>query len=240
MCRNYHRWQEICEKNILVLGEQVKKKWKNLRDTYAKYVRRNKTGQAANRAKKWIWADQMKAFDPYLTSAKTSSNVSDADSETNTESAEDLENRNIQSEHSENSLTDDAPNAEIQESQSQFTNEFPSPYSTPVPTSDAITLTPEALIRERIGRKRNSDPSSSVSELIKYFESERKIEYDAIDHIFFAYAKTIRTFSGRRQAITKMKIAQVIMEQELLHQEELASTNKSKPESADGCKCIST
>ncbi|KAF5283728.1 hypothetical protein FQA39_LY17225 [Lamprigera yunnana] len=89
--------------------------------------------------------------------------------------------------------------------------------------------------REKKGKK-VSQPS--VGDIIKYYENKRKIEHDAIDCLFLANAKTIKTFSGRRLAITKMKIAQVIMEQELLHQDQLASSSQqnnalSRPESCD-------
>lgn len=63
---------------IIFLGDDMKKKWKNLRDTFAKYIKgtKTKTGQAVNNTKKWMWAEQMKAFRPFLAFAKTSTNIS--------------------------------------------------------------------------------------------------------------------------------------------------------------------
>lgn len=60
----------------LFSGDDVKKRWKNLRDTYAKFLRnsKTKTGQAAS-SKKWLWAKQMEYLRPFLAFAKTSSNV---------------------------------------------------------------------------------------------------------------------------------------------------------------------
>lgn len=40
-------------------------------------------------------------------------------------------------------------------------------------------------------------------------------EMDAIDMLFLRYAKTLKTFSPQQQAITKLKIARIFMEQEL-------------------------
>jgi len=40
-----------------------------------------------------------------------------------------------------------------------------------------------------------------------------------------AHAKTMRMFSAKRQIITKMKIAELIMQQELLNLEETSTYN---------------
>lgn len=45
-------------------------------------------------------------------------------------------------------------------------------------------------------------------------------EMDVVDHLMLAYAKTIKRFSLRRQAETKMQIAQLILRQELEEIEE--------------------
>jgi len=60
-------------------GDELKKKWKNLSDTFMRHIKTNKTqsGQAAKSGKKWQWADQVEAFCPFLSFAKTSSNVSE-------------------------------------------------------------------------------------------------------------------------------------------------------------------
>ena len=50
---------------------------------------------------------------------------------------------------------------------------------------------------------------------------------DAIDLLFSAHARTVKTFSKKRQAIAKLKVSQVIMEQELQNLEEVISTTKS-------------
>lgn len=67
------------------MGTKLKKS-RNLQDTYAKYIRTNKTKtrQEANNTKTWIWADHMEAFKPYLNFAKTSSNVSNIYSQEST------------------------------------------------------------------------------------------------------------------------------------------------------------
>ena len=51
---------------------------------------------------------------------------------------------------------------------------------------------------------------------------------DAIDLLFSAHARTVKTFSKRRQAIAKMKVSQVIMEQELKDLEEQSSAQQNQ------------
>lgn len=51
-------------------------------------------------------------------------------------------------------------------------------------------------------------------------ESSSVGEMDVVDHLMLAYAKTIKRFSLRRQAETKMQIAQLILRQELEEIEE--------------------
>lgn len=185
------------------LGEEVKKKWRNLRDTFAKYIKsnKNKTGQTTTKFKKWIWADQMEVFRPFLNATQTTSNVSDIYSE---------ESTNIEP-------TELVEISEIPET------EQTSPFT---PTSNTISKFGSALespVTPKENRKRKCEPSTSVQDIIKYFERKKKKEFDAIDQLFLAQACTIKTFSARRQIEVKMKIAQVIMEHELLHLEENTS-----------------
>ncbi|XP_074041526.1 uncharacterized protein [Leptinotarsa decemlineata] len=72
-------WDEIAE-SFEVTGEEIKKKWKNIRDSYSKYLRTEKTttGQETkilDRYKTWPWAQQVEFLRPSLAFAKTHSNV---------------------------------------------------------------------------------------------------------------------------------------------------------------------
>lgn len=130
MCTTYYRWQGIYKQNIYVLGTDVKKKWKNLRDSYAKYIRLNKTktGQAATNRKQWLWFEQMTFFRPFLAFANTSSNVDDIDDvpakrpcrpESDVESNNDVDIENIQIEYLDDSFID-TEDTEQQFTQSQI------------------------------------------------------------------------------------------------------------------------
>ncbi|CAG9765577.1 unnamed protein product [Ceutorhynchus assimilis] len=62
-------------------GDELKKKWKNLRDSYSKFLRteKTKTGQETkilDRYKTWPWARQMEFLKVFLQYAKTNSNIS--------------------------------------------------------------------------------------------------------------------------------------------------------------------
>ncbi|KAF2885829.1 hypothetical protein ILUMI_20345 [Ignelater luminosus] len=63
-----------------MICDQLKKKWKNLRDSYGKYLRAGKTttGQETkilDRCKTWPWALQMQFLRPFLKFAKRDSNI---------------------------------------------------------------------------------------------------------------------------------------------------------------------
>ncbi|KAJ8868161.1 hypothetical protein PR048_031970 [Dryococelus australis] len=51
--------------------------------------------------------------------------------------------------------------------------------------------------------------------MIQYLRSKHNNELDETDNLMLGYTKTIQKFTPRRQAVTKMKIAQLIMQQEL-------------------------
>lgn len=61
--------------------------------------------------------------------------------------------------------------------------------------------------------KRSASPVDCASD---YMHKKQKLELTPIETIFLGYAQTIQRFSPKRQVLTKLKIAQIIMEQELL------------------------
>ncbi|KAK7863912.1 hypothetical protein R5R35_014480 [Gryllus longicercus] len=212
-------WDEI-GKEINESGEEAKKKWKNLRDAFAKFIRTPpmRTTHTGRRGKKWMWADKMEAFRPFLPFATTASNVPEIESKNINVISQSTEENAPQSEEVVDEAGD-SENVEVDNMEITVNTHFSDSLSvSEIPT---ITPTMDASGKQKPDRKRRSE-LSSVSELLQYFESKKKTEYDATESLFLAHAKTVKTFSRRRQAITKMKIAQLIMEQELLHLKELA------------------
>jgi hypothetical protein len=67
--------------------------------------------------------------------------------------------------------------------------------------------------------------TSSVEKEKDYLQNTRSfINLDGTERIFVGYEKTVKTVSSIRQAITKINIAQTVMEQELEHEEQQISS----------------
>jgi hypothetical protein len=66
--------------------------------------------------------------------------------------------------------------------------------------------------------------TSSVEKEKDYLQNTHSIiNLDGTERIFVGYEKTVKTVSSIRQAITKINIAQTVMEQELEHEEQQIS-----------------
>lgn len=157
----------------------ILKKWKNLRDTYAKYIRstKTKTGQAVNNMKKWLWAEHMTAFRPYLTFAKTSSNISDINptnsilEETELESI--AESESFDTEKANSEFIDSVPTEK--DTDPEETNKQVLNVTQPSQLLTVSNITPTtSTANNTTGRKpKNSTPVSSVGEMVKYFENKK-------------------------------------------------------------------
>jgi len=194
---------------------------------------KTKTGQAAKSGKKWQWADQMEAFCPFFSFAKTSSNVSEipkTNYDTNVQYSENIHKEDSQPQLPENNSDLDTIDTECEETTSQnpsFINLATTSESAPALDSTAPSFSTSTPTRKR-KRKNESRPTSSVESLINYFQNKKKPEMDAIDLLFSAHARTVKTFSKKRQAIAKLKVSQVIMEQELQNLEEQSSAQQNQ------------
>lgn len=168
-----------------------------------KFVRSQKTttGQACQKYKSWTWAKQMEFIRPHLKFATTTSNVSLELPEASNDSQEEPPL------NEGNTLIDDS---DARNSSEEITQQ-----------------------RKRVRRCESSQSNSSmaVEKVISYLESSgntcRNAEekYDAIEHLFLGYAKTVKTFSAKRQTAVKLKIAQIVFEEEAQQQEEEEMTN---------------
>lgn len=208
-----------------------------MRDTYIKYLRNlKKKTKNHQRFKRWQWAIQMSAFHQYIVSAsRTSASVlNDAE----VEKEEKKSDRGTPEIFMELEDTDlgvdpiaDEESKEASESSicpNEFQNETDSKSALyeflqlPQPSNSTTAPTPNSnQSKISVSKEEIVEPTSSIETLpaVENYQN-KKIESDAIDLLFSAYASTIRTFSGKRQAIAKLKVAEVIMEQEILHHEE--------------------
>ncbi|XP_062135696.1 uncharacterized protein LOC133845288 isoform X2 [Drosophila sulfurigaster albostrigata] len=213
-------------------GDELKKKWKNLRDSFSKYVRSTKctTGQAAVH-KTWIWAKQMEYFRPFISFAKTSSNVSGIELSEPFSFTETFQCK----EESPESHMDDESNDEFNQSiVSNSTVDTEKPELKPFERSTAQST---SSMKDEIEYNKSKDELNQSIVSIPAVDTERpalkrlkrrtpqptfsvKDEIECVDMLFMAYAHTIKKFSPRRQAQVKFKIAELIMEEELANIEE--------------------
>lgn len=190
---------------FLFLGDDLRKKWKNLRDNYAKYLRSEKThtGQERKnicRYKTWPWARQMEPFRPFIGFAKTHSNITD-----------------IPLDVGENTTANEAETSSTQEVSSPVTVD-----PTSVRQDEETTETPHAAGSSGIKKRRvaANPPSTGVDKIINYLEKQscrtaQHEERDEIDKLFQGYAASVKKLAPRRQTVIKYRIAQLIMEAEL-------------------------
>lgn len=234
----------------MVSGEEVKKKWRNLRDTYIKYLknvkRKNKTQQ---NFKRWQWAIQMSEFHQYIVNssrANATSVLNDEDrtneGKTTPEIFMELEDTELE----EDPIADDEYNEGLECSSSQNATCFDdseeknSPFfkilqvnsiSKPcsnVPRNVPLNVPPLNPLKRKLissSKEDSAEPSSSVDTLVENYQ-KKELKLDSVDLLFLAYANTVKSFSGKRQAIAKLKVAEVITEQEILHHEETNSVEK--------------
>ncbi|CAH0552826.1 unnamed protein product [Brassicogethes aeneus] len=155
---------EVLAKDTFESVDKVKKKWKNLRDCYHRYLKTlhgiNDINSSRPGPMTFKWANKMEFCKPFL--------------EMNIEKAEEVSSKSDNSNYSE-------------ESTFNFT------------------------INNTKKRKRSDNDS---------FGNLFHNTLDATDLIFLGYSHTIKTFSPTRQINLKLKIAQIIMEEELKQLEE--------------------
>lgn len=163
----------------------------------------------------------MEFFRPFLAFAKTDSNVKNINQECDIEHVGNNSDFDDTTEEvlSPTPVSQSTPGAEIILHDS-------STQSTSGTSINLTTTTPQKISKKRRANNDNQSASSSVNAIVNYFEQKKKaIRCDKTpnDLIFAGYAQTVNSFSLKRQSITRLKIAQIISEQELLNIEEMES-----------------
>lgn len=192
--------------NVLFAGDDLKKRWKNLRDCFSKHLRSEKTrtGQGAKsicRYKSWPWAQHMDAFRPFLQFAQTESNIPTTDDIA--ESPEVVDD-GIEAESSEN-VNEASTGTTVQERSTQ------------------ISYIRNSRQKRKPVENSSSNNSSNVDKVIHFLNkrhSDVKNNCDSIDLTFQGYASSVKKLSNRRQTMVKYKIAKIIMEEELAQEAE--------------------
>lgn len=203
--------------DLFFAGDDLKKRWKNLRDCFSKYLRSEKTrtGQAAkgvSRYKTWPWAHYMEMFRPFLQFAQTYTNVPDAIAET-----PELTNEETETTETSDSRQSEAKNDEERSS------------------------TTGSDRKQAKKRKLIEDPpsnSSSVEKVIQFLNKKHnEVNNHPIDLAFQAYAASVKKLSPHRQTLIKYKVAKILMEEEL---QQLAETQEeNRPMTSSSFNSIS-
>ncbi|XP_044745535.1 uncharacterized protein LOC123307339 [Coccinella septempunctata] len=214
-------WDDIAKEMGGYTGEELKKRWKNLRDCFSKHLRAEKirTGQAAvsfSRYKTWPWAQQMVFFRPFLHHAPTESNVFATDCETE-------------------SRTEPRTEPKTEPRTEPSTESRTEPLESEIETSNSQNEHENFMAEKNMGQKRKrsdvaTDNSSNIDKVLNYLDKKHCNEQkDSIDLTFQAYAASVKKLTIRRQTMVKYKIAKLIMKEELAQQ--LESEKENQPAS---------
>ncbi|XP_026481551.1 uncharacterized protein LOC113388380 [Ctenocephalides felis] len=189
-------------KQLNTTGEDIKKKWKNLRDTYTKHLRSQAGHLAAKNYKNWPWAKHMDFVKPFQSSVNNAANNAQKEKDAKTMKCESMESAE---EHA--ATFDELQLPEFDEE--QLPCYLPNEQPVEVELHEAKTPC-----------------GSDIPNYFKRNATHRCIEnLDGTEHIFLGYAKLLKNFSARRQATVKMKIAKLMLDEELAHLDELAASS---------------
>ncbi|XP_073977446.1 uncharacterized protein isoform X2 [Rhodnius prolixus] len=229
---------ETLGRELRISGDILKNKWRNLRDTYGKHLKSVSPYAGPNVKKSykhWQWATHMEYFKPYLSYSYITTNepeIIDIDNDTssNVFGASNDFNESL------------APTFDSQEQERHCYGQLQSVSSVIEQEIDFLPIVckPKKQ-RQQEDRYKLLDVQPMEDTLFQRYNENvhRSLELDATELIFLGYAKTIKTFSPRRQARMKVKLAQIITEEEEedeedVHQlQELALSSMSGPSSSD-------
>lgn len=172
-----------------------------------KYLRANKcsTGQAKKNYKGWQWSATMERFRPFVNFAQTASNVSRPGSQHNPETTLQPASKpsDEQSDQQHQQQTDETE--EMYDYEHSFSNDV----------EPALPLATDEDVRKRKRKVERPSRMSNTEKAIEFLKSNRGEVMEDIDYVMLGYAKTIKKFSPRGQVLTKLKIAEIIANQEL-------------------------
>ncbi|XP_063374555.1 uncharacterized protein LOC134662218 [Cydia amplana] len=192
-------WEEIADTFDLDV-HVLKVKWKNLRDCYKKHIRaQTDDSKSVSSYKYWQWSKYLEFLRPHIRS-------------------------NTEVDHNTKEYSENILNIKLEEADhTNFGSDFETTeYNSKQPTknkrkdannfgSDSDNL--ECVIEQPNWKKKriHSDPNVNLKS-----QNNRDVhEFDDIELIFLGYAKTVKRMPLKRQISVKMKIAKIMMEEEL-------------------------
>ncbi|XP_017777917.1 PREDICTED: uncharacterized protein LOC108563683 [Nicrophorus vespilloides] len=205
-------------KELKETGDTLKKKWRNIKDTHAKYLKANNwngEGSPKKKYKNWQWGPLMEFFKPFLASrtydlsdTACSQSTHQSDSEPDSDENESV----LVPETCQNDECQRGRECCIEQKQSAMPS-----------TASLILRNPRNRRQFTRTTKRTMLPVDVVVEFLN-----KKEKLSPIQMVFMGYAGTVDKFSMERQITTKMKVSEVIMQQEMLHTAEIIISNKRK------------
>lgn len=184
-----------------------------MKDIFRKHIKANRfqcEEKNGKNYKNWKWAKLMEQFKPYLSYAKY----------------ENTTNHTNETYDGDTATTQVVfVNSDSNDSFSQFHTKIELVHSPEFVEASSSQLLPSIQESSESFNKSSNSNKRSTSPLERDFNDfvhkKRRFGLSPTETIFLGYAQTVETFSPKLQAMTKLKIAQVIMEQEMLHYEEI-------------------
>ncbi|XP_048000861.1 uncharacterized protein LOC125237734 [Leguminivora glycinivorella] len=199
-------WEEIADTFDLDV-QILKVKWKNLRDCYKKHIRaQTDDSKALSSYKYWQWSKYMEFLRPHIRSYAEVSYPTDDNFEARGYSENFL---NVKLEDADNTNFGSDSEATVCKQPAKSKEKRVTNFE-----SDSDPL--ECVIEQPNWKKRriNADPNENLSKIQSNLYKNVH-EFDDVELIFLGYAKTVKKMPLKRQINIKMKIAKIMMEEEL-------------------------
>ncbi|CAG9795238.1 unnamed protein product [Diatraea saccharalis] len=188
------------KKEIVIAGDAVKEKWKNLRDTYKKHKKSTDTTSklAVKKLKNWVWASHMQFLDGYINMKTIEGTPLNSTLEINLETI-----LNTQS--------------NIQASTSMLTTNTLSAIGLKDTNINHNTEVQQQNIDRNRRKRINKDPSDKIIDYLRSKTSKKDDtnKLDRTDYLFLNYADTFKRLTPRRQVLLKLELAKLFTDAEL-------------------------
>lgn len=187
--------------SFLIEGFEMKRQWKNLRDSYVKYLKTTLIG--GDESKRYVWSQTMEVFKPFIQFKPRNCKTTISFREDNQVVKEEY-NEDYNSNQSSSLPTETNTDEEIMTPSSSTKSYFKTT------TQKASTNFKVSNKKRQIDKDDEDDDDDS-----KEIPKKTRTELDATEMVFLGFAKTVKTFPPVVQARIKVKIAELLLDQEM-------------------------
>ncbi|CAM4606717.1 unnamed protein product [Leuciscus chuanchicus] len=200
-------WRKVAEE-VDMSVEEVKKKWRDLRDAFVRYRRedqsRRVSGAAASQKRPWRYAQIMSFLLPFITPRRTTSNLTETEVESQEGEGETQEGEGESQEGEEREGENQEREGENQERERVMSVR-----------PREIESTPDLSGERRRRRRVVSSPSAFEQRIATAIESANTPQEKEPDQAFLdSLLPALKWMSLQKNAATKLKIHQLIYEAE--------------------------